>query len=88
LVQGNTSFGICGSNFILFLKQSKVLYFWFLEAHNHYYSSRIISTIGQLMFEKIALLHQHIKNDQRIVKQLAKMLGFQQDNQRTFHTLA
>jgi uncharacterized protein (DUF342 family) len=51
-----------------------------LEACGHYYSSRILSTIGQLAFEKITQLQQHINNDQRIVKQLAKMLGFQQDN--------
>jgi hypothetical protein len=52
-----------------------------LEAQAHYYSSRILSTISNVMFEKNhATFDTILRMTTRIAGQLAKMLGLQQNN--------
>lgn len=71
----------------MFFEAKQNLLFLVLEVHAYYYSSRILSTIGQLTFEKNHTTSTNISRmTTKIVGQLAKMLSLQLP-QNTAHLL-
>jgi hypothetical protein len=76
------------ANILFFEAKQGLRFFKILEAQAHYYSSRILSTISHVVFEKNhAIFDTILRMTTRIVEQLAKMLGLQQNNRRPFHPL-
>jgi hypothetical protein len=76
------------ASILFFEAKQGLLFFLILEAEAHYYCSMILSTISHVAFEKNhATFDTILRMTTRIVGQLAKMLGLQQNNRRTFHPL-
>jgi hypothetical protein len=86
-IGGNTNYEVCEGKYLVFWSKTRSSnFFLILETQAPFYSSRILSTISHVMFEQNhATFDTILRMTTRIVGQLAKMLGLQQNNGRTFH---